>query len=290
MPDQYLYRTSIKSSLSDEIVNTYLLRPIAGLFVRLLYYTPVTPNQITIIAVLAGIAAAASYANGTIASVAAGGLLVTLKDLLDSADGQLARAKSLYSRAGRFLDSLGDVLVNMLVFSAIGWSLYRTDANINFLLLAAAGFVGITLRVSYHVFYQASYLHLEGKYERNRIIEEITEKDRRGNPGTLILQRIFVLVYGWQDGLMLRIDEVCRKGEMREGFRQRWYGDPAGLRISGLLGLGTELLILTLCSLFNRLEWYLVVNVLLMNGVMLASIAYRRWVLFPKIISSGGIS
>jgi phosphatidylglycerophosphate synthase len=30
------------------------------------------------------------------------GLCMTLKDLLDSADGQLARAKQMYSRFGRF--------------------------------------------------------------------------------------------------------------------------------------------------------------------------------------------
>ena len=116
----YAYRSSLKSDFSDELINTYLLRPIAGLIVRLLYPTPVTPNQVTIASTVAGIVAAFFYLDGTPGAVVAAGLLVTLKDLLDSADGQLARAKGTYSRIGRFLDSIGDFVVDAAVFGAIG--------------------------------------------------------------------------------------------------------------------------------------------------------------------------
>lgn len=290
MPDPYRYKVSIKSTLSDELINTYLLRPLAGLLVRLLYNTRVTPNHVTVAAIVAGIGAALFYAQGTNGAIAAGGLLVTAKDLLDSADGQLARAKSLYSRIGRFLDSIGDVAVNFLIFSAIGWTLYRTSGDLVHFVLCGAGFVGITLRVSYHVFYQASYLHLEGRYEKNRIVEEITEEDRRGDSTALRLQKLFVAIYGWQDRLMLRIDDWCRGGRLDEDFRQRWYSDVTGLRLSGLLGFGTELFLLTICSLLNRLELYLLLNIVLMNAVLLLSIAYRRLVLAGGITSSGGIS
>jgi len=290
MPEQYHYRATIKSSLSDELINTYLLRPLAGLIVRLLYNTRVSPNQVTVAAIVAGIGAAAMYAQGTGAAVMAGGLLVTAKDLLDSADGQLARARSQYSRIGRFLDSIGDVVVNFFVFSAIGWTLYRNTGDWRPVLLSGMAFVGITLRVSYHVFYQASYLHLEGNYEKNRIIEEVTDEDRRGDAVTLQFQKIFVAIYGWQDRLMQRIDEWCRGGRMDEDFRQRWHSDAAGLRLSGFLGFGTELFLLTVCSLLNRLELYLLLNLGVMNAVLLFSVAYRRWGLAARITSSGATS
>lgn len=290
MPEHYRYRASVKSDLSDELINTYLLRPLAGLLVRLLYNTPATPNQVTIVAILAGIAAAVFYALGTETAIMTAGLLVTAKDLLDSADGQLARAKSLYSRSGRFLDSIGDVVVNFFIFTAIGLTFYRTTGDWMPVVLCGTGFVGITLRVSYHVFYQASYLHLEGAYEKNRIIEEITDEDRRGERAALQLQKLFVAIYGWQDRLMLRIDEWCRRGRFDEDFRERWYSDKAGLRLSGFLGFGTELFLLTLCSLVNRLELYLFLNLGVMNALLVCSVAYRRWVLAARITSSGGIS
>ena len=283
MSESYTYRTSVKSSLSDELVNTYAIRPVAGVLVRLLYRTPITPNQVTVMSIVAGLIAAALYLSDAGGSLVAAGLMITAKDVLDSTDGQLARARQQYSRRGRFLDSIGDVVVSVAVFGAIGWNLTRATDNPLYGALAAVACVGIVLRVSYHVFYQVSYLHLEGKYEKNRIIEDITEEDRGGDRLTLALQRIFVAVYGWQDRLMLRIDVWCRGGALDEQFRQRWYSDVAGLRLSGLLGYGTELFILMLFSVAGRLEWYLLVNVVVMNGVMAAGILYRRLVLRRRL-------
>lgn len=290
MPEQYRYAATVKSNLSDELINTYVLRPLAGLLVRHLYRTSVTPNQVTMTAIIAGIAAAVLYAQGTRTSVAIAGLFVTAKDLLDSADGQLARAKSQYSRIGRFLDSIGDVIVNFLIFAVIGWTLFLQTGQWLLLILSALAFVGITLRVSYHVFYQASYLHIEGKYRENRIIEEITDEDRRGDALTLRFQKAFVAIYGWQDRLMLNIDGWCGGGRTNQDFRRVWYSDVAGLRLSGLLGFGTELFLLMLCSVLNRLEVYLFLNLGVMNAVLLLSIAYRRWILAARITSSGGPS
>jgi phosphatidylglycerophosphate synthase len=274
----YSYRETVKSDVSDELINTYLLRPIAGAIVRLLYATPVRPNHVTIAATFAGLAAAMVYTRGTAEAFVIAGLLVTIKDVLDSADGQLARAKKMYSRFGRFLDSIGDFVVNAAVFGAIGWTLYAASGRPSMIVLSVAGFLGISLRVSYHVYYQTRYLHLGQMYEGNRITEEVRLEDRAGDTATLILQQIFQFLYGWQDRLVLRLDRWSRSGLELEGTGSaRWYGDHAALRLSSFLGPGTELLLLTLCSVAGRLGFYLWLNVGLMNGVLLAAWAYRRY-------------
>ena len=122
---EYSYKESLKSDASDELINTYILRPVAGLLVRALYRTRVTPNQVTLAATASGLAAAALYWQGTPLLTALAGICLTGKDLLDSADGQLARAKGLFSRAGRFLDSIGDFAVNLAVFPAIAVAMVR---------------------------------------------------------------------------------------------------------------------------------------------------------------------
>jgi phosphatidylglycerophosphate synthase len=280
-----LFRQSLKSDAfyADELVNIYLLRPAAAAVVWILFPTSVTPNQVTVAAIVAGLAAASVYLGGTPAAVALAGLLVTVKDVLDDADGQLARAKQMYSRRGRFLDSIGDFAVDAALFAAVTAVVYRTAPTPATVLLGAASFLGITLRVSYHVYYQASFLHLEERYALNRIVEDVTEEDRRGDPVALRLQQVFVLLYGWQDRLMVRLDRWCSRGELtREGAR-RWYGDRAGLRCSGLLGFGTELALLTVCSLFNALPLYLLLNVFLMNGIWAGSVLYRRCVLARRV-------
>jgi phosphatidylglycerophosphate synthase len=286
---EYQYSQSLKSDCSDELINTYVLRPIAGVIVKILYPTPVTPNQVTVAAIIVGICASYSYWIGNSYTTLLAGVLVTFKDLLDSADGQLARAKSLFSRRGRFFDSIGDFVVDLLIFTAITLALYRVSGSASTFILGLVGFLGITLRVSYHVFYHVSYLHAHDQYQTNRLIEEIREEDRKGDPVALRLQQVFVLIYSWQDRMMMRIDEWSKSGRKRpdgtkkQQFDQLWYSDQAGLRISGFLGLGTELAILTVCSLLDNLILYLWINILVMNGIWLTAVLYRRIILAPSL-------
>ncbi len=280
----YSYAASTKSAVSDELINTYAIRPAAGLIVRLLYHTPMTPNGVTALSLVAGFCSALLYAPGFPGYTLAAGLCITLKDILDSADGQLARAKGLFSRKGRFFDSIGDFLVNFFVFAAIGWALVRSSGQPGFAAAALLCFLGTTLRVSYHVFYQSSYLHHQGSYTGNRITEEMTGEDRNADRMTRALQQIFLFLYGWQDRLMSRIDAWSHGGlTNRADIDARWYGDRIGLRLSGLLGLGTELFILMLFSLMNEIKIYLLVNLVFLNLLWGISIVYRRWVLQAKV-------
>lgn len=280
------FKQSLKSDAfyADEIINIYLMRPLAAVLVWVLYPTSITPNQVTIIAVLIGFSAAIVYTFGTPIAIGLAGLLATAKDIFDDADGQLARAKQLYSRRGRFLDSLGDVAVDIAIFSAITFVLYYSDSSPTTIILGIAGLFGITLRVSYHVYYQASFLHLEDHYKLNRIIERVTEEDKRGDPVALRLQILFNIVYGWQDRLMYRLDSWCKGKSFSEQHVKSWYADRTGLRISGLLGFGTEFALLTICSLLNALHVYLLLNVFLMNGILLLSVLYRRIILRPGLM------
>jgi phosphatidylglycerophosphate synthase len=287
----YSYKQSVKSDASDELINTYILRPIAGLLVRALYRTSVTPNQVTLAATASGLTAAALYWQGTPLLTALAGICLTGKDLLDSTDGQLARAKGLFSRAGRFLDSIGDFAVNLTVFSAIAVAMARSGSGAGAPLLCLCAFLGVSLRVSYHVFYQTSFLHLRNSYTGNRASEEIREEDADEDRLTSSLHRTFLFLYRWQDVLVARLDAACRgrSGTSRVND-EKWYGDVTGVRLSGFLGLGTELFVLMLCSVIDRLDVYLWINAAGMNLVWLVCVLYRRMILRRAIISSGRCS
>lgn len=272
------FRSGLKSDsfYSDEIINIILLRPLAAIVVWLVYPTRITPNHVTVAAIIVGFLAAAIYAFGPESSVAAAGILALAKDILDDADGQLARTKKQYSRRGRFLDSIGDFAVDAAIFSAISFSLYSSSGSVSVILLGLLSFLGTTLRVSYHVFYQASFLHLEKRYALNRITEEVTREDEKGDPVALKLQRLFNAIYLWQDTMMGSIDRWCANSLKEEGGGSRWYADKPSLILSGLLGFGTEFTILFFFSIFDSLESYLLFNVVVMNAVWLANILYRK--------------
>lgn len=281
-------RDGTKSATSDELINTYVMRPLAGALVRRLVSTSIRPDHLTFASGVAGCLAAALYLPGLEMLTMMAGLCVTLKDLLDTADGQLARAQNTGSRAGRFLDSLVDVLVNVLVFTAFSLGLFRNGASGWVFLLGAAALAGTTMRVSYHVFYQTSYLHLHRKYELNRVSEQIQPGDALAGHRTLLLQRLYQTIYGWQDRLMIRLDLWCRRSDAwSPEDLAAWYSDPAGLRLSGLLGLATELFVLTVSSVLDRLDLYLALNIVLLNAVWAASIFYRRVTLGRRLLGGG---
>lgn len=280
----YSYAASVKSDISDELINTYLIRPLAGIGVRIIYHTPLTPNHVTIASIAVGLIAAYFYLEGTALYNLIAGLCITAKDVLDSADGQLARARQQYSRSGRFLDSIGDIVVNAFVFCSITVALMYNSGSATIVLLGVFAFVGTTLRVSYHVFYHTSFLHLKNSYEANRVTEEITHEDARGTRMTLRLQRVFLFLYGWQDRLMVGIDRWCYgKGEHDSRFFRQWYSNGIGLRLSGLIGLGTELFLLMLFSVTNQLHEYLLVNIFGMNSMWGISVLYRRLFLAQQL-------
>jgi hypothetical protein len=284
-PLPYSYERSVKSDISDELINVYVQRPLAGIVTRAVYDTPITPNQLTVAAVFFGIAGGILLGVHD-AHLTAASVCFYLKDILDSADGQLARAKQLYSRRGRFLDSIGDYIVDLFLFGGICAFLLRDGMEFPLaLLISLAGFLGISLRVSYHVFYQTSYLHREKQYETNRITEELREEDYHGDAVALQLQKIFLLLYGWQDCLVNRLDSWCLRGieRRKESAAAEWYQDAVGLRLGGLLGFGTEFVLLTVCLLLNNIRLYLFFSIVILNCVWISAIGYRKIVLAKRI-------
>ncbi|MDE3057626.1 MAG: CDP-alcohol phosphatidyltransferase family protein [Bacteroidota bacterium] len=283
MPRQYSYKDSVKSNVSDEIVNVYLQRPVAGILTRILFPTRVTPNQVTLASTMFG--AAGGILLAVSPSLIFPAVCFYLKDILDSADGQLARAKNLYTRRGRFWDSLGDFLVNLFLFGGIffflktPWGLlhpqvYWTAA----LLMCMVGFLGVNLRVSYQVYYQTMFLHREQKYENNRATEELQEKDLSQDRLTLALQKIFLALYGWQDEMMKEIDGWCRNGRNEDVQLQRWYAASPALSLNKLFGMGTEFVTLTVCLLLGSVWTYLLFSLVVFNCLWLAAILYRKFI------------
>lgn len=96
---------------------THLL---ARVMVRPLIGTGVTPNHLTTLRLLTGLAACAALALGTRAGDWWGGGLWLLSAFLDRADGELARIGNMMSAAGHRYDFLVDNLVTTAFFVAIG--------------------------------------------------------------------------------------------------------------------------------------------------------------------------
>ncbi|HEV2785382.1 MAG TPA: CDP-alcohol phosphatidyltransferase family protein, partial [Solirubrobacteraceae bacterium] len=88
---------------------------------RLLIPTPLTPNGVTWLMILSGLAAAAALAldDGVLTAVAAV-LLIQLQILFDCSDGELARWQQRSSPVGIYLDRLGHWITEAALPIALG--------------------------------------------------------------------------------------------------------------------------------------------------------------------------
>ena len=83
---------------------------------RALARTPVTPDMVTVTALLGTLAGAALIATG---HLVAGGFVCWGFAMLDSVDGSLARARGTTSQWGAFLDSTCDRVADGAIFGAL---------------------------------------------------------------------------------------------------------------------------------------------------------------------------
>ncbi len=83
----------------------------------------VTPNQITIAAILVGLGACLLASRGDFVLFAIAGVLLEINSILDSCDGELARLRFQYSKLGQWLDNLADDIVDNVFIAAVGYGL-----------------------------------------------------------------------------------------------------------------------------------------------------------------------
>lgn len=89
--------------------------------------TWVTPNHLTTLRLLLGVAGALCLAHGEFAWVNAGALLIVLSNFVDHTDGELARIGGKSSRIGHFYDLACDALVTVMLFVGMGMGVGATQ-------------------------------------------------------------------------------------------------------------------------------------------------------------------
>jgi phosphatidylglycerophosphate synthase len=117
------YLRSLKGVEVEEYLDLWIFRPIAFLLVKLLQRSPVTPNQLSLLGLGAGVAAGLLFARGDADASRYAALAYFVCNVLDCADGQLARLTGTKSFAGYILDGVIDHLSGIAVFLGIGCGL-----------------------------------------------------------------------------------------------------------------------------------------------------------------------
>lgn len=168
-----LLKNSIKSGDTEENIDIYFTRP-CGLVLTLFYKAlNIHPNIVTIIGILIGMVSAYYFYQDDFASNLLGVLLLTMANLHDSADGQLARLTGKKTLIGRMLDGFSADAIFFCIYFALFCRLFNTTLPLceeatwqwwGFFLCLAAGVLGHSRQCAVADYYRQIHLFfLKGK-------------------------------------------------------------------------------------------------------------------------------
>ena len=123
------FKQSLKTVDSEEIIDLYVFRPLSFVFVKLIYNTNVTPNQISIVALIFGIMTGIFYGFADYGFLLLGSLSFFICNTLDCMDGQLARLKKNGTKIGRIIDGFIDYITSISVFLGLGIAMTHLTGN-----------------------------------------------------------------------------------------------------------------------------------------------------------------
>ena len=126
---------STGGSTTDSFVSRLISRPVSRQFTRWLIDTSITPNQITAAGFPVGLTAALLFGVGTQLTQICAGALLVLSTWIDGVDGEIARIKFLESDFGAKMDIMFDNIVNVILFTSIGYGLFRANDEAIYLAL-----------------------------------------------------------------------------------------------------------------------------------------------------------
>ncbi|MBI2846185.1 MAG: NTP transferase domain-containing protein [Chloroflexi bacterium] len=99
----------------DGVVSRNLNRRVSRPLSRFLVRTPVTPNQVSLLAFILGLFSALLFATGEYLTLALAGLFAQASSILDGSDGELARLRGTSSRFGGWMDAILDRVVDAAI-------------------------------------------------------------------------------------------------------------------------------------------------------------------------------
>ncbi|WP_350292179.1 CDP-alcohol phosphatidyltransferase family protein [uncultured Croceitalea sp.] len=235
-------------------------RPVAIIIAKSLKNTSFTPIHVTIGFIICGLAAIYCILNQHYWATT---IFLILKSILDAADGELARIKKTPSYTGRYLDSVSDIILNLLILLTI-W--YVTNGSLVYALLA---FFGIQLQGTLYNYY---YVILRTKYNgdtTSRVFENKRptalkgEKQRNVN----ILFAMYRMLYGLFDKIIYQLDRKA----VESSKLPNWF-----MTAVSTFGLGFQLLLIGLMLALGFKE-YIIPFFIIYSILILVFITLRRY-------------
>jgi len=276
--------SSYKARDVEETIDIYFYRPLGYLVARGCIPLGITPNIVTIVSIFIGVAGGHLLWYRDVATNAWGMLLWVAADILDSADGQLARMTGHRSKLGRILDGVGGNLMFTSMYLHLFARMAVTFPEIHWvwlLLLVIAGGVSHSLQSSLADYYRNAYLkfvidplksELEGSDDVRAEYDGIVFSR---HPVKKFLMRIY-LNYTLQQEVFSKKFQILRK-KVSQKFGNEipsWFSDEYRrltlpmMKYYAILTTNTRIIVMAACVLLDVAWLYFVIEIVVINLVM----------------------
>ena len=148
-----------KGPVVEEWADRHFFRPTGWRVARALASTRVSPDAVTLASLLVGLVAGHLFWYTSAWINAAGVLLFVASDVLDSADGQLARLRGTSTRTGRILDGMSDSLRFVNLYAHLGARLFVAGWGWGGAALALAALASHTYQAGAADYIRQAYLY-----------------------------------------------------------------------------------------------------------------------------------
>lgn len=259
-----------------------LYRPLAFPLVLLLARTPVTPNQVTLAAFLVTVLTGALYFKATTECIVAAGLVYLASRILDCVDGQLARAKSQFSKLGKLYDGLSDYFGHIAVMIGMGFAFGSGDLSEQIPLLSgfmlpawlAAVLSGFSLVYQCILADKYKNEYLSRKFpNRKPPSEELKEFEIEKSKSSGIEKLLLTVFIGYLK-IQNRPDDRNQVQESAKAREIYCLGNRKTLFAWNLLGPSMHANLIILFSVIDRIELYAPAAIIAMN---LATLPLHLW-------------
>ncbi|HTM44941.1 MAG TPA: CDP-alcohol phosphatidyltransferase family protein [Polyangiaceae bacterium] len=282
------FASVLKSREVEDPVNLWFNRPMAYGFVALVFRTPVTPNQVTLLATAVGIAAAACIAQGSPERMLWGGILLWSSAILDGADGILARAKQMQSDLGRALDGSADLVVALAVLVGAGYHLWDKHHSIEQMAMLPVITVSSVFHIYLYDYYKESYMAFtktewNGRFESRADAVNKLQALRDAQAGwvqrvagklyvDLMTNQYFAVKASNPAGLRENIQFPA--GQHTAEIYRRYNRVP--MRLWTWISLAPHTYLVAISAMFDRFDIYLWFRVIAINLLFFAALRQQR--------------
>jgi hypothetical protein len=273
----------------EGLVDIYFYRRIGFALARLFARVGLTPTGVTLLSLIAGLAAGHLYYYRDLRLNLFGMGLHILSNALDNADGQLARLTNRGSRVGRILDSLSDHIVFVGIYLHLVLRCLAGGASPTIWLLGLVAGLSHAVQGGFADYARNAYLFLVAGRSRaevdssTRLRADYEQLLWRRDPWQKFLLRIYLNFTLGQEMFAPRLMRLRAAAwgafpSAIPGALQTRYRVAARplFKWIGFLMTNTRMLVLFLALILDHPAWYFVAEVTVFNLVLAYALARQN--------------